>query len=48
MRLLRKIVPFLQGAGIPIDPILNRAGVTRSELEAQEEGDSEMEDERNP
>jgi len=40
VRLLRKIVPFLQSAGIPIAPVLNLAGVTLAELEAQEEDEA--------
>lgn len=39
VRLLRKIVPLLQSAGIPIAPVLNLAGVTWSELEGQQEED---------
>lgn len=43
VRLLRKIVPLLQSAGIPIAPVLNLAGVTWEELEGQEDDDDDAE-----
>ncbi len=41
LSLLRKIVPLLQGWGMPLEPILKVAGVTLEELKLEEEATPE-------
>ncbi|NEO88044.1 MAG: hypothetical protein F6J87_27875 [Spirulina sp. SIO3F2] len=36
LRLLRQLMPFLQGFNVPIQPLLKRLGVTQAELETAE------------
>ncbi|MEM8637787.1 MAG: Rpn family recombination-promoting nuclease/putative transposase [Cyanobacteria bacterium P01_G01_bin.54] len=37
IKLLRQLVPFLQGFNVPVEPLLKRLGVTQAELDAAEE-----------